>query len=214
MTSPRRILVLAPHPDDEVVACGVAALRARAAGARVFVRYLTSGVPERGEGWLRPPAPYAVRVARRRREALSAAALLGLEPVGFAARPSRHLRSELDAAAAEVGAAIVAYAPEVLWVPAFEGGHQDHDAANALAAALAGAMPVWEFAAYNFVGGRVRANRFAQEHGGEASLVATPAEEAIKRRALACYRSERGNLRHVGAGREACRPLPTYDYTA
>lgn len=214
MKSPRRILVLAPHPDDEVVACAVAALRARAAGARVFVLYLTSGVPEHAGGWLRAPAPYSQRVARRRREALLAAALLGLEPAGFAARPSRQLRGELDAAAREIGAAIGAYAPEAIWVPAFEGGHQDHDAANALAAAVAGPLPVWEFAAYNFAGGQVRANRFAQELGGEDLLVATPEEAAIKRRALACYRSERGNLRHLGATHEAWRPLPAYDYAA
>ena len=44
---PRRILILAPHPDDEIVACGIAALRARAAGARVFVLYLTTGIPAR-----------------------------------------------------------------------------------------------------------------------------------------------------------------------
>ena len=29
----RRILVLAPHPDDEVVGAGIALLRAQAAGA-------------------------------------------------------------------------------------------------------------------------------------------------------------------------------------
>ena len=42
---PRRALVLAPHPDDEIVACGITALRARQAGIRVLVLYLTTGVP-------------------------------------------------------------------------------------------------------------------------------------------------------------------------
>src|SRR5205823_9796815 len=51
LMEPRRILVLAPHPDDEIVACGIAALRARAAGAQVFVLYLTTGVPVRGVLW-------------------------------------------------------------------------------------------------------------------------------------------------------------------
>src|SRR5690349_16650698 len=51
LMEPRRILVLAPHPDDEIVACGIAALRARAAGARVFVLYLTTGVPAREALW-------------------------------------------------------------------------------------------------------------------------------------------------------------------
>jgi hypothetical protein len=99
-------------------------------------------------------------------------------------------------------------------VPAFEGGHQDHDAANALAAHIAGGLPVWEFAAYNFAGGRVGANRFADRRGGETVIAATADEAELKRRALACYASERGNLRHLGTGREAYRPLPRHDYGA
>ena len=45
-TGARRILILAPHPDDEIVACGIAAIRARAADADVAVLFLTTGVPE------------------------------------------------------------------------------------------------------------------------------------------------------------------------
>jgi LmbE family N-acetylglucosaminyl deacetylase len=43
MIDARRILVRAPHPDDEIVACGIAALRARAAGARVCARHTPGG---------------------------------------------------------------------------------------------------------------------------------------------------------------------------
>ena len=64
-----RILILAPHPDDEVVGCCAAIGRARAAGARVFVLTLTTGVPERALlwPWQRPGHP--LRVERRRAEA-------------------------------------------------------------------------------------------------------------------------------------------------
>ena len=202
-----RILVLAPHPDDEVVACGIAALRARAAGGRVFVLYLTTGVPGDAGG-------YAARVERRRAETAAAAALLGLEPAGLRTTPARRLRLELDSAAAGVAAAIAACAAEALWVPAFEGGHQDHDAANALAAVFAGRLPVWEFAAYNRAGGHTRTNHFAGRRGDEVAITASPAEAAAKRRALAGYRSERANLRCFGADVEAARPLGAYDYAA
>ena len=208
----RRILILAPHPDDEIVACGIAALRARAAGAHVSVLYLTTGVPERAalSPWQRPR--HAAWVRRRRDEALLAAALLGLDPAGFRDTPSRRLRCGLDAAAAEVAAALAQRGAEALWVPAFEGGHQDHDAANALASRVAGKLPVWEFAAYNFAGGRIGANRFADRCVGEVTLEPFPAEAELKRRALACYVSERGNLRHLGLDREMCRPLAPHDY--
>src|SRR5205085_11596820 len=143
-----------------------------------------------------------------------AAALLGLAPVGFRDVPSRRLRADLDRAAAELDAVIARCAADALWAPAFEGGHQDHDAANALAARFAGRVPVWEFAAYNLAGGRVRANRFAAEHGGEVMIEATAAEARQKRAALGCYASERGNLGIFGVEREASRPLPAYAYTA
>ena len=58
----RRILILAPHPDDEIVACGIAAMRARAADARVFVLYLTSGVPERAGHWRWQRRAYPARL--------------------------------------------------------------------------------------------------------------------------------------------------------
>jgi LmbE family N-acetylglucosaminyl deacetylase len=211
---PRRILILAPHPDDEIVACGIAALRARAAGAHVFVLYLTTGVPAPEALWPWQRSGHAMRLSRRRTEARLAAALFGLEPIGSLGHPSRRLRHHLDAAAAEIGRAIMDHAIEALWVPAFEGAHQDHDAANALAAQFCGILPVHEFAAYNFAGGRVRSNRFADRHDGDVIIESTAAEAALKRQALACYESERGNLRHIRAEGESWRPLPDYDYAA
>lgn len=214
LSGARRILILAPHPDDEIVACGIAAMRAKAAEAHVFVLYLTTGVPERAVLWPWQRRRYDARLERRRREALSAAALLGLEPVGFLHIPSRHLRDHLDRASAALDRAIDDCAIDALWVPAFEGGHQDHDAANAVAARVAGRLPVWEFAAYNFAGGTVNSNRFPDPRGDEYEIGASGAEARLKRNALALYASERGNLRHVGIAREVCRLLPAHDYGA
>jgi len=211
-TAGRSILILAPHPDDEIVACGIAAMRAIAAGAQLFVLHLTTGVPGAAEFWPWQRSSHDGRVWRRQDEALGAARLLGLETIGFRDTPARRLRFALDMAARDIAAAIAACGAEVLWVPAFEGAHQDHDGANALAACVAGAVPVWEFAAYNFTGGRIGANRFAAARGGEIAIDATPSEAQRKRAALACYASERGNLGHIGAEREAFRPLPAHDY--
>jgi LmbE family N-acetylglucosaminyl deacetylase len=208
-----RVLILAPHPDDEIVACGIAAMRARAAGSRVFVLYLTTGVPD--------PAPfwpwrrhYAAAVQRRRAEAVEAAAVLGLETAAFRTAPARRLRFDLDRAADDVVTEVNRCRADAIWVCAFEGAHQDHDAANALAAMSSGARPVWEFAAYNFAGRRVRSNRFADPRGGEGTIDGTAEEIRRKQAALARYRSERGNLGHVGASSEEFRPLQSRDYGA
>jgi LmbE family N-acetylglucosaminyl deacetylase len=210
----RRILILAPHPDDEIVACGIAAMRARTEGAEVFVLYLTTGVPPREHFWRWRQPSHPARVERRRAEALAVAAQLGLTPVGFRDTPARRLRHDLDHALADVETAVASCRAEALWVPAFEGAHQDHDAANVLASRFVNDLLVCEFAAYNFVGGRVQSNRFPNRCGSEIAIAATEAEASRKRSALASYASEQGNLGHTSVIREAFRLLPAHDYSA
>lgn len=208
-----RILILSPHPDDEVVGCCAAIGRAVDDGAEAYVLHLTTGVPAREVLWPWQRAGHAARVARRHDEARRAAGLLGLD--GFmAARdvPTRALKAHLDAGRDAILGAIEGFGIDMLWVPAFEGAHQDHDAANAIAATLADRVAVWEFAEYNFVGGAVRAQAFPEPNGTETELRLTEAEIAAKTRALRLYASEAGNLDYVKAARECFRPLAAYDY--
>ncbi len=69
---PSRVLVVAPHPDDEVLACGGLAALLAAVGSRVSVLAVTDGEASNPRGSLAP-----VELARRRR-AESAAALAHL----------------------------------------------------------------------------------------------------------------------------------------
>lgn len=206
----RRILVLIPHPDDEVVGCCAAIGRAREAGSEVFALYVTTGVPQ-------PPAPwrwrYPARVRRRREEAKRAAALLGIAPVAFHDVPGRTLKAHLAEARDSVIATMADCGADAVWVPAYEGGHQDHDAANALGWALGDRVAVCEFAEYNFAGGAVRSQAFPETLGAEHEIRLTAQEAELKRKALTIYGSEKGNLSHVEAARECLRPLATYDYT-
>jgi len=209
---PQRILVLAPHPDDEAVGAAVAARRAIAGGAEVFALYLTTGVPAAAALWPWQRAGHGARVKRRREEALQAAERIGLKPAGFLGWPSRSLKSHLAEAEAAIADAIAAHGIAALWTPAWEGAHQDHDAANFLAARFAGALPVLEFAEYNYAGGRIRSGEFPP--GGESAgiLELTPEEVSWKRRLLACYASEQGNLAHIRLVSESFRPLAGHDY--
>jgi LmbE family N-acetylglucosaminyl deacetylase len=201
----RRILVLAPHPDDEVVGCAVALRRAIAEGAAARVLFLTTGVPARAVlwPWQRPRHP--TMVERRRTEAVAAARRLGAEIAGFGDWPTRTLKDHLAEAERRIRDA-AAQASEI-WVPAWEGAHQDHDVANWIAAQLA--LPVVEFAEYAFNGGMVRSNEFAE---GIGAIRLTPEEAEWKRGLLSLYASEHGNLRHIRVEQEALRPLPRHDY--
>ena len=202
-----RILVLVPHPDDEVVGCGAAIGRARAQGSRVFALYLSNGVPDRALFWPWQRAGHAAQVATRWREAEAAQAMLGLEEAGRQDLPTRTLRLRMAETQELIARTLEATGATMLWTPAYEGGHQDHDVANAIASRLRTRAAVWEFSEYHNAGGRVHAQAFIAENGSEAMLALAAAEAARKRAALALYPSERANLGHVGSAREAFRPL-------
>ena len=73
-----RILVLAPHPDDEIVACAHRhALCDRSRRARLRLAPDDRGAPS-GLLWSWERAAYRDRVWRRQEEALDAARLLGI----------------------------------------------------------------------------------------------------------------------------------------
>jgi LmbE family N-acetylglucosaminyl deacetylase len=209
----RRILILAAHPDDEVVACAASIARARAQGATVSVLFLTQGCIAKEDLWPWQRKNYDQCVAKRRAEAETAATFLGIQPVGWSPRPARHLWRELPDVFQEVSAAIVRYRPDQLWVPAYEGGNPDHDALNAVAFKFKMRVSVLEFAEYNFFGGKVRTQTFVSSEETARILALTPEERAAKRAALAIYASEKGNLSSMGVEQESYRPLALYDYT-
>jgi N-acetylglucosamine malate deacetylase 1 len=212
--SAARPLILIPHPDDEVVGCAIAIARARSAGAAISGLYLTTGVPARERVWPWRRAGYAALIARRRDEATRAAAALGISSAGFLDWPSRTLKSHLDEAMEAISRTLGECGIDEIWAPAWEGGHQDHDVTNFLAARFAGRLPVREFAEYNLAGGRVRSQTFPQPDGTEEVLSLTADEVRFKAELLAIYRSERMNLRYVRLEQESTRPLARYDYRA
>lgn len=208
----RRILILVPHPDDEVAGCCAAIGRARRQGAEVAAVYLTTGIPAAAVLWPWQRSGHSARVARRRAEAGRAAELLQIQPVSFAEISTRELKAHMAATLDMLRGHIRRLRPDVLWTPAYEGGHQDHDVTNFLASRLRAETGVWEFSEYNFAGGKVRSQQFIRETGGEQRIALSSEEQALKRRALQLYASEKGNLGYVRTEAEVFRPLGTYDY--
>ncbi|HEY7610530.1 MAG TPA: PIG-L family deacetylase [Alphaproteobacteria bacterium] len=216
----RRILVLVPHPDDEVVGAALAIRRAVAQGAAVVALDLTHGCPPREALWPWARMTHAARIALRRREAAAAARELGIARIADDGLAARRLRHALPDAYRRLGDAADAHAIDTLWVPAYEGAHPDHDCANALAAALMRQRPhiaAWEFAEYSNAGGRKRANEFAEQRGGDVIVtLEDDMEGRWKTHLLRLYRSEAFNLRNISAGpkpfQESFRPLPRHDY--
>ncbi|SFP89954.1 GlcNAc-PI de-N-acetylase [Variovorax sp. PDC80] len=136
---------LLPHQDDEFGAFH-RIVRLRASGVRVVCVYFTTGVPAGGD-----PSP-------RNRESLAVLAELGVEDVLF-------VGEQLSIADGEVCDSLARAADwlkpwlaqagrlEGIYVPAWEGGHPDHDGLHAVALQVCTELglseKVWQFALYN-----------------------------------------------------------------
>ncbi|HUO86992.1 MAG TPA: PIG-L family deacetylase [Thermoanaerobaculia bacterium] len=118
-------LVVAPHPDDEVLGCGGLLVELVARGAAVRVVFLTDGGGgEEGE-------ERAAYVERRRQEAAAVADLLGLAGVEHVGLPDGALDRHLEAATAALRRALLGQRPDLLLVPSPLEASRDHRAAFA-----------------------------------------------------------------------------------
>jgi LmbE family N-acetylglucosaminyl deacetylase len=191
----QRWLVVAPHPDDETLGTGGLLQRIRRAGATVRLLRLTDGEanpwPQR---WLerrwRIDADARARwAARRRAECDAALNVLGLDPAHELAEfhwpdggVTAQLLADPSGAVARFRSEIVDFAPTQLVVPAADDRHPDHNAVPVLAAlALHDVERPPATLAYRVHGG---------SRGDALTLELTPDEVAVKRRALACHRTQ------------------------
>ena len=129
------ILVIAPHPDDEVFGCGGTMARHSDAGDRVHVVVVTRGSPD-----VFPPE--SVDVVRQ--EAERAHSLLGVASCHYLDFPAPKMDQVAGHAVAdELRQLILKIRPEVLYVPHCGDIHADHKAV--FWAACVAARPAVEF---------------------------------------------------------------------
>jgi len=133
-------MIFAPHPDDEVLGCGIMLQRLRATGAATRVVYVTDG---ENNPW---PQRFLERKWRldeqdrkrwgqlRRAECLSSLRVLGhdFSTACFLAMPDQGLTSLLikdcSRALAALTRSIMAWAPTHLFIPSATDIHPDHSA--------------------------------------------------------------------------------------
>lgn len=114
----RRAMVIAPHPDDEVLGCGGTIRRLALAGAEVHVAIMTKAGADR----------FGAEVAETgRREAREAHDLLGVRATHFCDFPAAELdtvpHAEVNAA---LGTLMADIAPDTLFIPFLGDVHLDH----------------------------------------------------------------------------------------
>jgi LmbE family N-acetylglucosaminyl deacetylase len=206
-----RILLLAPHPDDETLAVGGLLRRAVQAGARVRVVYVTDGEnnpwAQRAceRRWAIGPADRLRWGVRRREEALAALAALGVAPecATFLGFPDQRLTDLL--LAGEVGLAstiaqeLAGFGPTHFVLPSTQDAHPDH---NALAVEAAFALDQLssKLASPRIFSYLVHTPR-VRLAPRPTSVALTTEDLAAKRRAIECHPSQltlhRGLLRFL-----------------
>lgn len=123
---PRRILVLAPHPDDETIGCGGTLVRHADDGDRIAVVFLTSG--ELGLKQLPREQAWAIREAEARR----AGKVLGLAALEFLRLPDWFVGDSINDGGKRLGPVLEREAPDLVYVPHPQEWHPDHQAALAV----------------------------------------------------------------------------------
>lgn len=129
-----RVMVLAPHMDDEILGCGGAVALHIDAGAVVSVVYLTDGRYGAAPG----SSEQSELAKRRQAEALRATQVLGVHDLTFIDGLGNRLERDA-AAAARLRERLREFRPDVVYLPFALERHPDHRATgDVLAAAVAG----------------------------------------------------------------------------
>lgn len=207
-----RLLVVAPHPDDETLATGVLIQQVLAAGGAVHLLLLTDGD---NNPWPQRWLERRVRVGRgdrrrwaerRRSELRQAMAALGLPAsaltaLGWADQGlTARVQTALTASMTCLGEVVRSFGPNLVAMPALDDRHPDHAAAHVLmrlALAAGDARP--ECLLY-----RVHGSSEGDRHGAGVSWPAAPAMQVRKLAALACHVSQLA-LSHTRMHRLAAR---------
>jgi LmbE family N-acetylglucosaminyl deacetylase len=185
-----RAIVIAPHPDDEVLACGGLLQQLHAQGTRTVLLAVTDGDASHPGSALLAPADLA---RLRPQETASALQALGLD----GSNAPQLLRARIGDGKVSAGMEqlhsmlMQLLRPgDVVFVTWRQDGHPDHEACG-LAAALAARacratlveMPVWS---WHWAAPGDRRLPWQRAH----RLTLTPAELQRKRAAVGCYRTQ------------------------
>jgi LmbE family N-acetylglucosaminyl deacetylase len=192
-----RLLVVAPHPDDESIATGELIQQVRQAGGEVQILLLTNGD---NNPWPQRWMERRIRIhgddrrrwgERRRTEVAHALAQLGvdaqaLHPQGWPdLGVTGKLRDALDASAGTILEKLEAFRPNLVALPSLGDHHPDHSAAHVITRL---AVTRWSGEPPRMLAYLVHGHEVTGK--GRVKLDSSVGLHANKMAALACHRSQ------------------------
>jgi len=205
----RRILLVAAHPDDEVLSLGA---HFRSLHPRLF--HLTSGGSSSTAGQ---------RLAKIRFLELDRALKIGRIPTrhrfscGVA---DQQVIDFLPTIFSKLREVVERIKPSCLLSHPYEGGHPDHDAAALvcnLVASSFNAMPIFEFPSYHngtpfAQTASWKTASFLEPTSEQISIRLTGKQQKLKKRMLAAFQSQAAVLKLFPVSVEKFRPAPAYNF--
>lgn len=184
-----RLVVVAPHPDDEVLGCGGFMAQARSAGREVLVVSVSDGEAcYPGDPFW---TPGRLRETRRR-ELRAALAALGLRPVEVVLLGVPD--GGVDRAAAFLADRLAAHLrrDDLILVPWEKDGHPDHEACNRAvrSAAEAFGCRILEYPVWGWHWASPSSSELARVRAMRLELPRSVCTS--KRRAIACFTTQTG----------------------
>lgn len=214
----RRIIVAAPHPDDDVIGAAVLIRRALQRAQHVTIVFATTGVPiptRLASQHLAAHGTYEQYSERRAAETRSALAKYGdinICSLGFHSREVLHKMQKIESTLLGL---ITDAAGTVLLAPSFEGGHPDHDVLGCICDVVSrkSGVPCLEYLGYHWREGQMRCQEFWPRESSVWELQMTPEDTEFKKACLRCHASQWGTILHkFHPDREAFRIRPYYNY--
>ncbi len=190
---PNRIIVFAPHPDDETLGCGGTIAKKVRDGDLVYIVFVTDGRNSHKIvlGIEENPNPEEVK-AIRREEGRTVARLLGVqeENLTFMDYMDGHLDQQIALAAERVRRTVVSIEPDTIFVPHELDLNKDHRATNVI---VRSALKEWSprLELYMYVIWYGDKSEYARVMNADNAVEIDISEFLeLKRKAIATYRSQ------------------------
>jgi N-acetylglucosamine malate deacetylase 2 len=218
-SKPLSALAVAAHPDDEVVGAAIWLHHHR--HVDVHILHVTDGSPRDMQNARDLGFSTRDEYAKARRDELRAAlALVGIPDqrcLSFAF-PDKEAYLHLPALIDQIGTIVDSLNPELVFSPAYEGGHPDHDAAAFAVAAVKNRRSWFAHREYPLYhaggdGGMVTGTFIGRSSSEEEVIALTQTDCALKRRMIDCFRTQQKILSYFSLDCERFRDAPAYDFS-